>query len=79
MAVRIGVHDEAVNVFGRPARVDQLGGEEVEQGRVRRLRSVRAEVAGGGDEAAAKMVVPDAIDPDTGGQLVVVRPVLLME
>src|SRR5207249_4779361 len=44
--------------------------QPVEQFWVRRAVAVEAEVVGGGDQAAAEVVVPDAVHDDAGGERV---------
>ncbi len=60
--------DEAVDGFDAPAFGDEAEGEPVEESGVGRGIGAEAEVAGGGDEAAAEVVVPDAVDHDPGGE-----------
>ena len=50
---------------------DELVGEEVEQLGVARFVAAEAEIAGGGDEALAKVMVPEAVHDDAGGERVV--------
>ena len=59
--------------FQLPAALDELGGEPVEQLRMAGLFAEAAEVAGRAGEAAAEVVLPDAVDDDAAGQRIV-RP-----
>src|SRR5207249_11106022 len=51
----------------------ELGGEPIEQLGVSGQRAHLAEIVGGGDDPAAKVPGPDAIDHDAGGEWIV-RP-----
>src|SRR5262249_8449484 len=53
--------------------VDELRGEPVEQFWVRRLLAELAEVVGRGDDAAAEMVLPKAVDDHAGRQRIIFR------
>ena len=54
--------DLAVDRLDRPATADEVGGEPVEQFRMRRGAAADAEVVGRGDEAAAEVMLPDPVD-----------------
>ena len=53
--------------------VDELGGQPVEQLRMRRRRALIAEVARRADDAAAEVVLPEAVDHHAGRQRVLGR------
>src|SRR4029453_8600033 len=53
---------------GRGSRLRKSRGQPVQQLRVRRLVPLEAEVVGGADDAAAEVVLPDAVDHHPGGE-----------
>ena len=59
-------------ILGR-GRGGEFGGQPIEQLRMRRAHAVVAEIAGGADDAAAEMMLPDAVDHDAGGHRIVLR------
>ena len=63
-----GIHDQPVHVLDRPAVRHELVGEPVKKLRMRRPRSVAAEVVRCVDESSAKMPLPDAVDHHAGRQ-----------
>ena len=66
-----GEEDAAVEFFERPAGGDEVDGEGIEEFGMGGQIAAEAEVAGGGDEAGAEVVHPDAVDEDAGGERVV--------
>ena len=52
----------AVDRLHRPAAADEVGGEPVEQFRMRRPPAADAEIVRRGDEAAAEVMLPDPVD-----------------
>ncbi len=56
--------DEFVETFELPVVGGEVGGEPVEEIRVGGAVAEGAEVAGGGDETAAEVVEPEAVDED---------------
>ena len=62
-------HDQLVQPLELPAVLDQVGGEPVEQLRVRRPLALGAEIVGRGDNAPAEMVLPEAVDDDPGREM----------
>ena len=61
---------QAQQGLDRTAAVDEAPRQQVEQFRMRRRRTELAEIVGGGDQAAAEDVVPEAVDDDPRGQRV---------
>ena len=57
-----------MEVLERPAVLDELGRKPVEQFRMTGPESHRSEIGGGRDEAASKVVVPDPVHDDAGGE-----------
>ena len=57
-----------MQVLGAAAGAQELGRQPVEQLGMRRRRALDAEVARRRHQAAAEMVLPDAIDPDARRQ-----------
>src|SRR5690606_32851019 len=68
-----GSEDFTMEPLHRPAPLHELGREPVEQFGMAGAFAELAEVGGGGDEAAAEVVLPDPVDEDAGGEGVV-RP-----
>ncbi|MFM1944029.1 MAG: hypothetical protein RI897_3011 [Verrucomicrobiota bacterium] len=66
----VGCEDELLDVFDGPSVLDEFGGEPVEEFRVSGRDAVGAEVTGGGGDAGAEGVVPEAVDEDAGGEWV---------
>ena len=64
-------HDEAVQPLDRPAVLDEIAGQPVEQVGVGRRLGAQAEVAGGLDQSAAEVVGPDPVDDDPRGERIV--------
>src|SRR4051812_10908646 len=62
--IRRTEHDETVEVLDRPTALDEASREIVEQFGMRRRRGHVAEIVGRGDEAVAKMLLPDAVHED---------------
>ena len=60
-----------MHVLHAPAAADELGGQPVEQFGMRRALAHDAEIAGRADDAAAEVIMPDAIDHDARGQRIV--------
>ena len=66
-----GQHDLAVQRLDRPAGGDESAGQPVEQLGVAGPFAQDAEVAGGGDQPPAEVVLPDPVDHHARGQRVV--------
>src|SRR5262245_18850197 len=75
-------------MFHRPAVLNELAGEPVEQLRMRRGIDARAKIVGGADQTPAEVVLPQPVDQDARRQRVLgptqpacegsaVRPALL--
>ena len=60
-----------MDVFHFPTTVDKFSGEPVEQFRMAGSFAQLAEVIWGGDNAGAKVVLPDSIGDDAGRERVV--------
>ncbi len=71
--IRAGEHDQPVQRLEPPARLDQFAGQPIEQLRMRRRRAQVAEIVRRTDDAAAEMMLPDAIGHHPGRELVVRR------
>ena len=56
-------------MFDTPAASDELPSEPIEQFRIAGALTLRAEIVGCGNDAAAEMVLPDAVDHDSRGEL----------
>ena len=59
--------------FGLPAVVDEVGGEPIEEFRVRGWGAKLAEVVGAFHDAFAEVVLPKAIDVDSCRRWIVLR------
>ena len=66
-------HDQPVHLLDAPAAVHELDRQPVEQLRMRRLLAHLAEVIERRHDAAAEMMMPDAIDDHARGQRIVRR------
>ena len=62
-------HDQLVDRFELPAVLDQLAGEIIEQLGMRRRIALDAEIVRRADDAAAHVVLPEAIDDDAGEEV----------
>src|SRR5262249_4955330 len=71
LAVSGRQHHQSMKVLETPAALDQFDGQPIEQLRMRGGIAHCAEVAGRGDDAGAEMMLPQAIDEDTGCQRIV--------
>ena len=68
VAVSVAVHDHAVHMLDRPATVDELRRQPVEQCRVGAGHAGLAEVVRRRDEPAPEVELPNAIGHHAGGQ-----------
>src|SRR5215831_8787451 len=64
-------HYHPVHSFYRPAALDELLCQVIEQLRIRRSLTARAEVVRRRDDTFAEMILPDTVDHHTGSQGVV--------
>src|SRR6185503_14579940 len=62
--------DQPMQGFDAPALCDEFTGEPIKKFGMRRARAAGAEIARRGHEAPAKMMLPDAVDHDAGGERV---------
>lgn len=60
-----------MNMFGAPAAADKFCCQPIKQFGMRRLRALRPKIAGGGDEASSKMLLPDEVHPNARSQWIV--------
>ena len=67
LAIGGGHQDEFVKLFGRFV-AQKLAGEKIEKLRMRRRRTLNAKITRRGDDSAAEVIVPDAIDKDAGNE-----------
>ena len=63
-AVDVREHDEAVHLLHAPTVFNKRGGEIIKQLRVGGPVAHHAEIAGGADDAAAEMMLPDPVHHD---------------
>ena len=63
-----GVHDQAMHRLEFPAAANELGGEKLEQFRMRRRCSREAEIARRGDDPAAEVMMPEAVHLHAGDE-----------
>ena len=66
-----GSENKAKRVLDRAVVAVEIRSEEVEEFRVRGFAAKAAEIVGGGDDAAAEDMVPEAVDDNAGGERVV--------
>ena len=71
LPVDVGLQDDPVHLLDAPPAPDELPGQPVQQLPVDRSPAVLAQVAGGGHQAAAEVVLPDPIHHHPGRQGVV--------
>ncbi len=64
----MGIEEGAVEPFDGPSVFHEVVGEPVEEFRVRGRAAEGAEIGGTGGEGFSEVVLPDAIDDDTGGE-----------
>lgn len=62
-----GEENQFVQFFDAPAIGDELGGQPVEQFRMSGRLAAGAEIAWSRDNAAAEMMLPNAVDQDACG------------
>ena len=59
-----------MNVFDRPTAANELAGQPIQQGGMRRPLALDAEVARRSDQAVAEVIHPNSIDHHASGQRV---------
>jgi hypothetical protein len=70
LPIEVGCHYRAVEALDRPAILDKVRSQPVQQALVRGLRPERSQIVRRGNETAPKVVRPDAVDDGSGSQRV---------